>query len=382
MFYSIPYNNDLSLINEIDFDDALIFYGQMSNEQFGGGRADLNDDTEKEFSEAIKLLTKKGKSFNYIINGSNYLNQEFGMDMKRLFHKKIEYLLELGVSMITLSNPFLIAFSKKYFPQLKISLSVINNVDNLKTALMWESMGVNHITLSKNVNRNFELLKAIRDNSNMELQLLANDPCLPGCNLHSYHNQTTCNSSLNIFDIPKNKASYCTSMCRATVLRDPTNIIRANWIRPEDIPIYENVGINYIKLVDRKQSTEWILRVVKAYINQSYKGNLADLMSFFELDKSDGTKSEEGTLDLLKQKDIDYISIPLEKKKLFRFKPYIDNSELNGFINRFLKGNCNGIACKNCNYCKSYADKALRDIKNGDLVAHNINMYLEHLMKI
>jgi hypothetical protein len=66
---------------------------------------------------------------------------------------------------------------------------------------------------------------------------------------------------------------YCSLICNDLRLREPVNYLRANWIRPEDLPIYEEMGYHNFKIVERNTPTAILLERVKAYANRRYDGN-------------------------------------------------------------------------------------------------------------
>jgi len=359
-----------------------MFYGQISEEAFGGGRSNIGKYDQENLKKFVEEIKRNSIKFNYILNGNCFSNLEFTDDVKRKLYNKLQWLEEIGVHMVTFSNPFFIKFCKKYFPNLKISLSVIARVNDLKQLLLWEQEGVDHITLSKDINRDFETLMKMKKYSNMELQLLVNDPCLPSCHLNNYHNQITSYASQSILsDAKMNHVSFCTSQCRKSMLEDPTNIIRAMWIRPEDIKVYEEIGISSFKLVERKESVNWIERAAKAYINRKYSGNLADLMSFFSLNKGNGELEPERNSEKIDIEKMDWITIPKEHKIDFRFKPFIDNSKLDGFIDRFVKMSCRNQPCSVCGYCSKFSEAVSIDYNDQEVVLHNQDHYIDKLLE-
>jgi len=56
-------------------------------------------------------------------------------------------------------------------------------------------------------------------------------------------------------------------------LRDPSQLIRSAWIRPEDLRHYEEIGIHDFKLSGRTKTVAWILKCMRAYAKRSFKSN-------------------------------------------------------------------------------------------------------------
>jgi collagenase-like PrtC family protease len=109
----------------------------------------------------------------------------------------------------------------------------------------------------------------------------------------------------------------------------PADLIKAPWIRPEDLSRYEDVGIQHFKIAGREQETPWILRAVAAYSARSYQGDLNDLVPGFD------------ALDPFGQ-------FPLRVK----------NALLEGFIEFFDKKDCR-LGCGGCTYCDEWAQRAI-----------------------
>jgi hypothetical protein len=117
-----------------------------------------------------------------------------------------------------------------------------------------------------------------------------------------------------------------------------------------------------MKLVDRTRPTEAIALVVEAYDKREYNGNLLDLLptlskdSFFSGRKKiwRGLKyffqSLSMNLSLLHK-------IAMLDSKLY---VYINNRELDGFIEYFLERDCRSLSCKDCGYCERVARQVVK----------------------
>lgn len=159
---------------------------------------------------------------------------------------------------------------RKQIPEMKIFGSVILEVDYLTRLEKIASMGVEHICFSKTLFKNFIALRNIERYSkikNVKAVLSANDPCLHHCTLTFYHNNILSHQTGDGIEAP----SYCRLHCTREFLRTPHRYISASFIRPEDLKVYDDMGYKFFKLCDRKQTTEWIKRVLKHTLPQ---GNL------------------------------------------------------------------------------------------------------------
>jgi len=66
--------------------------------------------------------------------------------------------------------------------------------------------------------------------------------------------------------------------CSHMFLSQPVEFLRSPFIRPEDIHAYRDVGMDVIKLSDRTEAVEFLLRTARAYASGRYDGNLFDLI--------------------------------------------------------------------------------------------------------
>jgi collagenase-like PrtC family protease len=66
--------------------------------------------------------------------------------------------------------------------------------------------------------------------------------------------------------------------CLQLSKNDPSQLLKSGWIRPEDTRKYEQIT-NYFKLVGRTSSKSMLVRSFEAYLNESWDGDLLELMA-------------------------------------------------------------------------------------------------------
>ena len=151
---------------------------------------------------------------------------------------------------------------------------------------------------------------------------------------------------------------YCKLACQRLKILRPAELIKARWIRPEDVPDYEAIGIDCLKLVERFRGTESLIQIVNAYEKKSYPGNLVALL----------TLPQQGAFltpnleviqrtDLIEPEKMEEVMAVLREP--FSEKVYIDNSKLNGFLDYFKKIDCFHMDCDRCGYCERIASQAI-----------------------
>jgi len=243
-------------------------------------------------------------------------------------------------------------------------VSTIAHVSSVARAKLFESLGADSITLDMNVNRDFTLLKAIRSSVNCEVTVLLNNLCLYQCPYEYYHHDTLGHASQSYNPLNGYYEDYCVLRCTLDRLWDISQAIKCRWVRPEDIHVYEDIGIDMFKTSGRSMPTERILNSAKAYASHRYQGNLYDILNVITPEVGFGNSDLPGVRN-------DVIESPP--------KLYIDNQALEGFIDFFKKQNCLS-GCSNCNYCQRIADEVIQfDHAEVNEYVGMVNTYLCNL---
>ncbi len=131
--FALPYNGDMDFIDRSLYvygNYIESYFGNLGIDDFGGGRAQTQNivKQENELKSILDKLNAAGIDFNYVINNNGLMNEEFTEKYQERYLRFINKLVDLGIRKVTLSNPFLIQYTKQKLPSLKISASV-----NLKT---------------------------------------------------------------------------------------------------------------------------------------------------------------------------------------------------------------------------------------------------------
>jgi collagenase-like PrtC family protease len=360
MRYSVATNWDLGLLEKLDGTSVEGLYGQMWGDPIGGGRMALFIPKvgKKEVASFIAEVRKRGLGFNYLINSTCLDNLEFTKKGYRNIRDHLEWISSTGVDMVTVTLPFLLQMVKRDFPNLKVCVSSFARVQNVHLAHFWEDSGADKIILPESIGRDFQALRSIREAVDCVLELIANHCCLFQCPLDLHHRNMVSHGSQEKHPCGGFAPDYCKLACQRLKLFHPAELIKSRWIRPEDVPDYEVLGIDCLKLVERFRETESLIQIVKAYERKSYKGNLVELLSL----------PQQGVflspnLEILQRTDL----IEPEKmgevmevlKEPFPEKVNIDNSKLNGFLDHFKKVNCLHTDCDHCGYCEQVATQAV-----------------------
>jgi len=169
---------------------------------------------------------------------------------------------------------------------------------------------------------------------------------------------------------------WCLLRCTEMKLRDPVNYLRSEWIRPEDLRLYEGMGFDLFKVAERDLPTPVMVNRVRAYAARRYDGNLLDLVQPFALRGVDGADRyfrkgpgwflrfllrpglvNPARMLLLKRlADLRHLTRPVEDPA----PVIVDNRALDGFMERFRDTGCRDQACDTCRWCHDFAGKAVR----------------------
>ncbi len=342
-----PTNWDTELLpplNQIKADIQI--FGVLPTSMMGSGMQgpDIPQMTTKQAEDYIKLAHSFGLTFNYLLNAPCMNNMEWHEGTHRELLEHMEWLSDAGVDSVTVAIPYLLELIKSHLPGLKVEVSTIAHVNSVARAKFFEALGADSIILDSNVNRDFRLLSAIRDAVRCELGVLTNSTCLYQCPYEYYHNSTIGHATQNHNPLNGFYVDYCVLHCASSRLSDTSQLIKARWIRPEDIHLYEEIGIDFFKIGGRAMPTEWIINATAAYSSRRYQGNLYDILVALTPKVTWVDPALPST----------HMTTPGRPPTI-----YIDNQRLEGFIDFFKKQDCLS-GCSSCDYCQRIAGKVVQ----------------------
>ncbi|MFX1311968.1 MAG: U32 family peptidase [Promethearchaeota archaeon] len=346
--FCVATNWDFGLIDKLASYPVTDVYGVADHTIVGGGRPSflLPKISEEKISEYIKRVHEKNMEFSYLLNAPCMNNMEYDTQYHKELLKYLQWISDIGTDNVIVTSPFLIQLINKQFPNLKIRVSTIAHVNSVNRAKFYEMMGVSEITPDVMINRDFKTLAKIRKAVKCKIVLLLTDGCLYQCPFRYYHYNILGHASQSHQQFERNYIDTCILNCSVIKFSNPTEVLKARWVRPEDLSHYEAIGIDNFKIAGRRMSTEWIIRAINAFSSQKYDGNLIDIIQGFSM-----------SFGGLEQKDPN-IKLTKTIGKEFKSKLYIDNTKLDGFIDFFKKQDCIAM-CNECNYCEEWAKKAV-----------------------
>ncbi|MGM5482143.1 MAG: U32 family peptidase [Nanobdellota archaeon] len=230
----------------------------------------------------LRALTKKyGIRLVVLLNASCYGGEEFSNSFKEKMLDFLDFLEENGFDGVVIANSMLLDLVLKKRKNIEVSVSTFNHVDNPVLARAYEKKGVERIKLPHVINRDLRLLRRIKNYIGSEIEMYANGKCLYGgyCPHFFFHRHFKAHYKIKDEDFSKNITeidpylAYCVSSRKNDLLQQ----IMAPTIRPEDLHIYEEMGIDIFKLALRQAGAAEVIKVVKAYYSRKWDGTIGEL---------------------------------------------------------------------------------------------------------
>jgi len=369
MKLSVAANYDLDLVSKLATLPVVEVYGKFPADAVGGGRPSYMGTplTKRDLAAYVAELERHEISFNYLLNSSCMGNREWSRAWQKKLMRLLNSLGAMGIRMLTVSTPYLLERIKAAFPEFYVKVGIYAQIDTPRRARFWRDLGADALTLeSFSINRDFDTLRAIREAVNGELQLIANHPCLPNCAMQPYHQNGFAHSSDGSREL---FIDYCFLNCTMKRLEDPSMLIKAGWIRPEDVSFYEQMGYEHFKLLERGIPSAELLRRVKAYSSRTSGENLAELILPYGFTKAPEKQRFWLLRHFLRPGQVrpwklrPWYNMLREQGMLFALdrNPFrIDASRIPAdFIQGFEQRRCSHLACEDCRYCDEIAAKAV-----------------------
>lgn len=363
MEYMVACNWEDDLLDKIDYPGVKTLFAGLPSSLVSSGRPSfmISDITHEKAKAYIANVHAKGWTFDYNINTTCMSNMEFTPEGHKNLIKYVESILELGVDSITVCMPTVMEIINKHFPGTKMKVSTYQKVDSVAMAQRFEELGADVIMLSEHVNRDFNLLSAIRKNVSAKIALIANVGCIYGCpNMHSHANSgshiAARGNKLSVF------SEFYQANCLLTKVSNPVEFVKSRWIRPEDVKAYDYIGIDMLKILERNSTSDALGERVKAYSERRYDGNIIDMLG------QTSNKKKSLPINLFADLGVDreeemrkagrFFGVFFEENVSELFN--LDNSKIpEDFIQGFMKRDCSTISCDKCGYCKAIADSCI-----------------------
>ncbi len=329
----IPHPGHFQALKEIieakeagGFDEVDEVFMGGSPDVMGSGRGVLHAPLLDEIREQTEYAHQHGIKMNITMNSTCTGGHHLSFEGYNMFSWYFDELNKAGVDAVTVAEPYLVELLRD-FPMQTV-VSCLSYVESPQRAKFFDALGADMITVDTNINRHLDLLEGIVKAVDCDVRLIVNEGCIYRCPFrYSHYNLASHLSSLIQPRSPLFAPDYYFDKCISIRLRDPTQIIKSAWIRPEDLKTYEAIGITDFKLSGRTKTVNWIIDCMRDYSKRSFKGNVLDI---------------------------------LDCPQMLRYMFYIDNEKLDGSIEQWK--HCKKV-CNECGYCDKLAKEALTYLK-------------------
>ncbi|MDP3939383.1 MAG: U32 family peptidase, partial [Deltaproteobacteria bacterium] len=149
-------------LDDLAPDPVRWMYGSLPEEPGGRPRAWLPSVDLAGFGQRIADARERGIGFMYTLNASCSGNREQTAEGQRALAERLGWLTESGAEGVVATSPYVVEMVKRRFPELRVCVSTLANVDDVDKALYFENLGVEAIYLPEYLNRDFKLLSALR----------------------------------------------------------------------------------------------------------------------------------------------------------------------------------------------------------------------------
>ena len=335
----LPTNWDPELLPQIAPVRPEYIYGSLPTEATLRPSFVLSQASEDDVAAYIRQAHDLAIKLVYVMNATCLGNREFSEEGRGEVLQRLQWLVDVGADAVVTANPFVMELVRQNFPDLELHVSVLASVNDPRKARFFADLGAAVIHLDPQVNRDFRHLKAIRKAVTCTLSLVVNEGCVLSCPIRQYHSNMISHSRESIAG--RYYVDYCYYQCSLQRTIDPVEYLRSPWIRPEDLSIYEDLGIDLFKVAGREKMeegasshTDWIAAVANAY-HSRHCDDVARLLV--------GTQSPESVFG----QSIEPVRVK------------IASAALDGFLRFFQDDRC-ALDCDRCDYCGQWAKRAVR----------------------
>ncbi len=357
--FSVATNFDDGLPRRLTGLEVDELFGACDDSPLGHGRPRVVTPpvSWRRLERHVRRCRDVGMGFNFLLNPLCLEGHEENVRLEKRLRRTLSRVVNLGVTATTVAHPWLVALARD--TPLRIRVSVFVGITTVEQARYWADLGAHVLALDTHVvGRDLSRIRRIASATNATAELPVNIGCLLRCPLARTHAARLSHSSRP----GSQPVDPCMLWCREQKRLEPVNLVRADFIRPEDLDRYRAVGVHNFKVVDRSCSTKALVERVQAYHRQSWDGDLLELLGprgapprtrrlpIFDVLRHLGPRR---SLGLLRQ----------ASSLIDSTLPWVlDNRALSNLL---LPGGCNATDCETCGHCARIAARAVRP-RTGD----------------
>lgn len=298
---SIPYNGDNKALYETIIpkfrDNIKEVYFPLPSAIASNARSNGNMTRMEDLMVLLDILAIDDINPALILNSSWVPLEAYTDEHISKIFEVVNSLHKRGLKKIIMKNNYYMntGVFHKYFPDIVLEASIncmLDTTDKVVQAV--EMFGYKSVVIDRSFNRNYaEFIKLTSILKHMEVgaKLLVNEGCLYACPFKQDHDNMIgmCSYGGDMFNKYKdafletypdyNNVAGAVNLqygCVSMYEKQPWLFLKSPFIRPEDLCRYDD-HVDTIKISGRTQPTEWIIKVIDAYVKQEYYGDIRDL---------------------------------------------------------------------------------------------------------
>jgi len=221
----------------------------------------------------VRFLHAEGLKFTYLLNAPFHFHQD--SEQKRQLDQYLDWILgELKPDALMISSHELMQCVRQRDKEVDIHVSTIASVKDTEGLVKFMDVKPVRLVAHHDVGKIWQNLERLVDfgrKNNVAIELMTTESCLFQCPNRERHYEHLARKGAS--DTPFHLT------CNATKFTHPREFLMAGGvIRPEDVSLYEELGINCFKLTGRSKPSTWLPETASAYQKREYGGNLIRLL--------------------------------------------------------------------------------------------------------
>jgi len=243
---------------------------------FGMGEHGLDPAAQERLEHDLRAIRALGIRLDLLLNANCYGPAAASLEFAHHVTSLVELLCgRIGLDVVTTTSPFVAGTIRERFPSLTLRASVNMRIGTVQ-GMSYLAEVFDSFCMQRDHNRDLGRIAELRqwaDRNGKELCLLVNSGCLSFCSGQTFHDNLVAHEC----EMEGAPDARDTLLCRR-FLAEPQNwaaLLQATWVRPEDLHHYQ-WAFPLAKLATRMHSRPD--RVMAAYAEQRFSGNLLDLL--------------------------------------------------------------------------------------------------------
>ena len=315
--------------------------------------------TRDAVADYVKSVHAAGKTMTIILDAPNMEAMEWEPEVHRRVLDLFGWLEGIGVDFVELAIPYLVELVHVRFPKLKIKVSPITRTASVDTAVFLQEMGADMVAVEQLLQRDFGALRLMAKDSPVPIMLDATDGTLRGSPSYgnfdyAWTNAVQSSDREELSPYSELARTYNPAFDDWYKVKNPAEIIRCNFIRPEDLHYYEELGIENFKLDLGIYTTDHIVKCAEAYAGRRYLDSMVELANLFyagheyQVEKTHGPLRDSRVLPPDAPPQITRYFQLLDNKGYVSEMVRVDNPAMTGYLKHVVDGECRVVDCQAC----------------------------------